>query len=652
MSKGEKHSGAEEVLRIPVSRIAAGKNPRHVDEKSEPFKQLVELVKAHGVQMPVGVRPIGEVPADGLTGLTLMESQGIEYVLLFGERRWRAARAAKLEDLPAIVYRGLSEAEAYEKTFVENIGREDLSAMEQSEAVSLFVASRGGDVQAAAKALGKSETWVLLRMKLKDLSAAWREAIADPESFAFGWGPAHLELVARLDAATQDWLLEGMTVEEEDNYDPNESLARIPAQKLRERLDREIFHSLKGAPWKLDDAKLVKDAGPCDACPKRSSVQPGLFDDGKGTADRCLEPRCWKSKRAAWLVVRVKALKVEHAELMGIRPQSHDDSEEVSVSGIGKGLRSYEYKPAKKGEKGARPAVVLGGAEAGDLKWIKLETYKAKEIAERGKPPKGPSEKQVRAELEQKRWREVEQVLGTAAVDVTFAKLPLAKGKSEAQQVRLMLALMATFGAMTSYRKITDPTKQVAAGVKGATGKKLEELWALVKEALFNDHFGGYSGADLAKRWADFFGLDWRAAYAAALKKMPDPAPKKPEAKKPVKQAAADKARDCEAGCQNCAEEGCPTRKKDCAYRACGCTETNPCKGGCGWVQDMGAKDLALCTACLSGANGKAAQKKAREVLKKDGYKANEIDAMIQGQIDADNDVDGEEKDGGEEEDS
>jgi ParB/RepB/Spo0J family partition protein len=115
------------------------------------LKELGDSIKADGLVQPIVVRPNGR-----------------GYYIVAGERRYRAAKAAGLKELPSIVRTDLKDADVATLQLVENVQREDLSLADQCEAVAKLVKQlngpdgKGGQARAAER-LGKSEAWVSKR---------------------------------------------------------------------------------------------------------------------------------------------------------------------------------------------------------------------------------------------------------------------------------------------------------------------------------------------------------------------------------------------------------------------------------------------------------------------------------------------------------
>ncbi len=111
-----------ELLQIPLGSIRANtRQPRkHID--ADGIGGLADSVRVQGVMQPVVVRP----------------AEGGGYELIAGERRWRAARAAGLATIPALV-RESDDRESLVLALVENVAREDLSPIEEARAYAVLM---------------------------------------------------------------------------------------------------------------------------------------------------------------------------------------------------------------------------------------------------------------------------------------------------------------------------------------------------------------------------------------------------------------------------------------------------------------------------------------------------------------------------------
>jgi ParB family chromosome partitioning protein len=145
----------ERLAQLPVASLRPGKyQPRtRMDEAS--LAELAESIRARGVIQPVVVRSVG----DG------------QYEILAGERRWRAARLAGLDRLPAIV-RDVPDEAALGIGLIENIQREDLNPIEEAAGLKRLIDEFHLTHEEAARAVGRSRTGVTNLLRLLELAAA------------------------------------------------------------------------------------------------------------------------------------------------------------------------------------------------------------------------------------------------------------------------------------------------------------------------------------------------------------------------------------------------------------------------------------------------------------------------------------------------
>ncbi|MET8677020.1 ParB/RepB/Spo0J family partition protein [Streptomyces sp. NPDC004647] len=117
-------------------------------------EELKASIQENGLLQPIVVRPVegGEVP----------------YMLIAGERRWRACKAADLEVIPAKVVEGASEERAYVLSIAENVNRSDMTIMEEAGAYADLKAA-GWTPAKIAKQFGKTETHITWRLGLLTL---------------------------------------------------------------------------------------------------------------------------------------------------------------------------------------------------------------------------------------------------------------------------------------------------------------------------------------------------------------------------------------------------------------------------------------------------------------------------------------------------
>ncbi len=149
------------VRNVPIDRIETNpENPRLVFEESA-LEELAASIKEHGVLQPVLVRPRGRE----------------QYQLVAGERRWRAARAAGLETIPALIEE-LDDDAALEIAVIENLQREDLSPLEEASIYDRMVKEHGYSIRKLAQKLGKDKGYLENRLRLADAPEEVRELVS------------------------------------------------------------------------------------------------------------------------------------------------------------------------------------------------------------------------------------------------------------------------------------------------------------------------------------------------------------------------------------------------------------------------------------------------------------------------------------------
>src|SRR5881396_2391890 len=141
--------GTEETIsEIPIDQIAVNPNqPRKLFD-SKALDELTASIRATGVIQPIVVRRHG----DG-------------YQLIAGERRWRAARQAGLDRIPAVV-REATDGQSLEIALVENLLREDLNPMEEAEAYQKLLAQFGWTQEELAQRVGLDRSSIANALRL------------------------------------------------------------------------------------------------------------------------------------------------------------------------------------------------------------------------------------------------------------------------------------------------------------------------------------------------------------------------------------------------------------------------------------------------------------------------------------------------------
>ena len=157
------------VVRLPVADIAPnpGQPRRQFDEAA--MAELTASVKAHGVLQPILVRP-----------------HAGRHQIIAGERRWRAAQAAGLHEVPVVIRR-LDDGQVAEIALIENIQRADLNAIEEARGYQRLIAEFGHTQAVLADIVGKSRSHITNLLRLLDLPASVQALV---ESGALSMGHA------------------------------------------------------------------------------------------------------------------------------------------------------------------------------------------------------------------------------------------------------------------------------------------------------------------------------------------------------------------------------------------------------------------------------------------------------------------------------
>ena len=146
---GSGEAPRDSLTTLPVGRIRPGKYQPRTRMGQEALAELAASIKTQGLMQPVLVRPVDRD----------------RYELIAGERRWRAAQMAGLQEIPALV-RDVADESALAMSLIENIQRENLNPMEEAGGIQRLVDEFRMTHEQAADAVGRSRsaTTNLLRL--------------------------------------------------------------------------------------------------------------------------------------------------------------------------------------------------------------------------------------------------------------------------------------------------------------------------------------------------------------------------------------------------------------------------------------------------------------------------------------------------------
>ena len=149
-------------LSLPISQVESysGQPRKHFDEES--LQELADSITEHGIIQPLTVRKL---------------SSGY-YQIIAGERRWRAARLAGLQEVPVIVMEA-DDRKAAELAMIENLQREDLNPMEEAAGFQSLIETYHMTQEEAAQRGGKSRSAVTNALRLLGLSPSVRKLVEE-----------------------------------------------------------------------------------------------------------------------------------------------------------------------------------------------------------------------------------------------------------------------------------------------------------------------------------------------------------------------------------------------------------------------------------------------------------------------------------------
>lgn len=139
----------EGVTTLPIEKVRPNQDQPRKQFHEESLADLTESVRLHGILQPINVR----LMASGY------------YQIISGERRWRAAREAGLEEIPVIVLEA-DDRKAMELGLIENLQREDLNPMEEARGYQTLIQDYGMTQEEVARQVGKSRPAVANAVRL------------------------------------------------------------------------------------------------------------------------------------------------------------------------------------------------------------------------------------------------------------------------------------------------------------------------------------------------------------------------------------------------------------------------------------------------------------------------------------------------------
>lgn len=162
-STGEEPVVSNEVM-ISINKIDTNRLQPRKNFNQKQIEELSESIKIHGIIQP----------------LVLQKKDDNRYEIIAGERRFRAARLAKLKEVPAVI-KEYEDQERFEIALIENIQREDLNSIEEAQAYSRLIEEYGLRQEELALRVSKSRTAISNSMRLLKLDERVQEMVINDE---------------------------------------------------------------------------------------------------------------------------------------------------------------------------------------------------------------------------------------------------------------------------------------------------------------------------------------------------------------------------------------------------------------------------------------------------------------------------------------
>ena len=151
----ESKNAVSGAVTLPISQVEPGLNQPRKRFEPEALADLAESIRTHGIIQPITVRKL---------------TSGY-YQIIAGERRWRAAKAAGLDEVPAVII-DADDRKGMELGLIENLQREDLNPVEEAKGYQVLIQEHGLTQEEVAQRMGKSRPAITNALRLLALPEA------------------------------------------------------------------------------------------------------------------------------------------------------------------------------------------------------------------------------------------------------------------------------------------------------------------------------------------------------------------------------------------------------------------------------------------------------------------------------------------------
>ena len=243
-------AAGDSVVQLPIGDIDPNRNQPRKKFDDDALLALAESIRHSGVISPI-----------------LVARDGARYTIIAGERRWRAARLANLDTIPAIV-REWDDVKRQEAALIENIQREDLNAIEEAQGIHTLMTECALTQEAVAERLGRSRSAVANLLRLLTLPEPIRHmleegALTSGHARALIPLPEETQLKLAAMAAEQGWSVRQMEKmcaqlqQEKPAEDKPKKTERDPEFVNLERMARDVFGARAELNGDANRGKLV-----------------------------------------------------------------------------------------------------------------------------------------------------------------------------------------------------------------------------------------------------------------------------------------------------------------------------------------------------------------------------------------------------------
>ena len=200
---------------LPIDRVKPNKGQPRKHFKPEDLAELTDSIKQNGILQPLLVR-----------------KKGAGYEIVAGERRYQAARAAGLTEVPVVI-RDISDEDVFKLALIENLQRSDLTPLEEARGYRQLIKEKGLTQEELAKALSKSRSAITNTIRLLDLPKEVQELVDDGSLSA-----GHARAILAVPSEDGRIRLAKKVVEERLSVRQTESLA--PLFSVSEHTERAV----------------------------------------------------------------------------------------------------------------------------------------------------------------------------------------------------------------------------------------------------------------------------------------------------------------------------------------------------------------------------------------------------------------------------